>query len=100
MKHFKILVWLDSLQVKWYVKSSTEFFVYELPHELLNDFRLRILETLEIMEKKQKWVEAEPSTQSSFQKENFGTGGQKLHKSRFQSFSSCPVFPDSITLFY
>ena len=31
MKHFKILVWFDSQQVKWYMKS---IIVYELPHEI------------------------------------------------------------------
>ena len=32
------------------------------------------------MEKSEKWVEAEPSIQSPFQKESIGTSGQKLHK--------------------
>ena len=40
MKHFKILVGLDSLQVKWYIKSNTKNVVYELPHKLLNALRL------------------------------------------------------------
>ena len=44
MKHFKILVWLNSPQVKWYMKNS------------------------EIMKKTQSWVEEKPSTQSAFQK--------------------------------
>ena len=38
------------------------------------------------MEKSQKWEEAEPSTQCPFQKKNFGTSGEKLHKNRYQSF--------------
>ena len=58
MKHFRVLVWFDSPQVKWYMKSSTKNIVYELPHELPNDLRL----------KSQEWVEVEPSTQSPFHK--------------------------------
>ena len=42
-KHFKTLLWFDSLQVKWYMKSGAKSIVYELPHELPNDLRLRIL---------------------------------------------------------
>ena len=34
MKHFKILEWFDSPQVKWYMKSSTKSIVCELPHDL------------------------------------------------------------------
>ena len=68
MKHLKILLWFDSLQAKWYMKSSKKDIVYELPHELPNDLRLRILGNLKIIEKTQKWMEAGPSIQSPFQK--------------------------------
>ena len=67
MKHFKILMSFDSPQLKWYIKSSTKNIAYELPLECPNDLRLRILGNQEIMEKFQKWVEAELSTQSTFQ---------------------------------
>ena len=43
MKHFKILVWFYSPQVKWCMKFSTKQIVYKLPHEFLNDLTLRIL---------------------------------------------------------
>ena len=57
----------DSPQLKWYIKSSTKNIAYELPLECPNDLRLRILGNQEIMEKFQKWGEAELSTQSTFQ---------------------------------
>ena len=40
MKHFKILVWFNSPQVKWSMKSREENIAYELPHKLANDLRL------------------------------------------------------------
>ena len=67
MKHFKILVCFDSPQVKWYMNSSTKNIVYELPLEFPNDLRLASLENQEIMEKFQKWVEAELSIHSTFE---------------------------------
>ena len=76
------------------MKSSTKNIVCGLPHELPKDLRLTILGNSEIMGKTQKWVEAEPSTQSPLQKINFGTTVQKLHKNRYQSFSFCPVLLD------
>ena len=97
MKHFKILVWFDSPQVKWYMKSSTKDIAYELPYELPNDLRLRILGSSEIVEKTQKWVVADPTTQSPFRKKNFGTSDQKLHKNKYQNFLSCPVLLDFLT---
>ena len=50
MKHFKILLWFESVQVKWYMKSSTKNIVPELPNVL----RPRILGNSEIMGKKLK----------------------------------------------
>ena len=52
MKHFKILVWFNSLQVKWYIKSSRKNIVYELLHKLLNDLRLSDFRKSENYEKK------------------------------------------------
>ena len=63
MKLFKILVWFNSL----HMKSSTKNIVYKLTHKLPNNLRLKILGNSEIMGKTQKWVEAEPSSQSPFQ---------------------------------
>ena len=58
MKHFKILVWFDLPQVKWYKKTSTKS---NIVYEFLNDWTLKIRK---LWEKTQKWDEAEPSTQS------------------------------------
>ena len=71
MKNFKILVWFDSPQVNWYMKSSSKIVVYELHHELSNDLRLRILANSKNMRKTRKWVEAERITQSLFEKEKW-----------------------------
>ena len=67
MKHFEIVTCFDSTQVKWYMKSSTKNVVHELPVKFPNNLRLRILGNQEIVEKFQKWVEAELSTQPPFQ---------------------------------
>ena len=47
----------DSPQVKRNVISSIANMVYELPHELPNDLRLRILGNKEILGKSRIWVE-------------------------------------------
>ena len=46
----------DSLQVKRNVISSIANLVYELPHELPNDLRFKILRNTEILGKSQIWV--------------------------------------------
>ena len=66
--------------------SSISNLVYELPHELPNDLRLRILGNKEILGKSQICVETEPSTQSPFQKLDFGNSSQKTRKIRYQTF--------------
>ena len=66
--------------------SSVANLVYELPHELPNDLRLRILGNKEILGKSQILVEIQPSAQSPFHKLNFGNSSQKTHKSRYQTF--------------
>ena len=48
--------------------SITKNNVHQSPHELPKDLRLMILGTYEILEKSLKWVETEPSAQSSIQK--------------------------------
>ena len=61
--------------------ASIANLVYELPHKLPNDLRLRILKNKETLRKSQIWMET-----SSFQKSNFGNGSQKTRKSRYKTF--------------
>ena len=56
----------DSPQVKQKLIFSIANLVYELPHELPNDLRLRILGNQEKLEKFQILVETQHSTQSPF----------------------------------
>ena len=63
------------------MRSSMANLVYELPHELQSDLRLG---NKEILGKPQIWVQ--PSTQSPFQKLNFGNSSQKVRKSWYQTF--------------
>ena len=66
--------------------------VYELPHELPNGLRLRILGNKEILRKSQIWVETYSSTQSPFHKINFGNSSAKRRKSRYQNFLDLSSF--------
>ena len=66
--------------------SSIANLVYELPHELPNDLKLRMLGNKEILGKSQIWVEIKSSAQSPFQKLNFGSSSKKTGKSRYQTF--------------
>ena len=59
-----------SPQAKKSVIISNKHSTYELPHQLPNDLRFRIL-ILEISGKSQKFIEQLPSAQFSSQKENF-----------------------------
>ena len=58
----------DEPQVKRNVISCTKNVVYELPHELANNLRLRILGKKEILTKSEIWVKTWNSAQSPFQK--------------------------------
>ena len=51
-------------------------FVYELPQELPNDVKLRILGDQEILGKSQNWVMTQLSAQSLLQNWSFGNRGQ------------------------
>ena len=62
--------------------------VYELPHGLPNDLRLRILENKKILEKCEIMVEAEPSAQSSLQKYVVALAVQKQAKLDIKLFFS------------
>ena len=64
-----------SPQVKRIVIISNKHGIYELPHELPDDLRLRILGNYEILRRSQR-----PSAQSSSQNENFLSTSQKLFK--------------------
>ena len=67
----------ESPKVKRYLISSITNLVHELPHELPNDFRIRILGNQEILEKCQMWVETQTSAQSPFQKLNIDNSCKK-----------------------
>ena len=58
----------------------------ELPHELPNDWRLRVVRNEEILENYQILVETQPSVQSPFQKLNVDNSCQKTRKIRYYIF--------------
>ena len=89
---------MESPQVKRYLISGTTNLVHELPHDLPNSLRLRILGNYEILEKFQIWVETQPSVQSSFQKLNFDSNCQKTRKIREQIFEALSNLLDFFTL--
>ena len=60
--------------------------LYNLPHSILNDLRLRMLENEEALDKFQNWVEIEPIVWSSFQRPNFCISDQKINRSSFEKF--------------
>ena len=71
-----------SPQVKRRVIISNKYGIYELPHELPNNLRLRILGNEEISGKSQNFIELYPSVPSSSQNENFPNTSKKLMKAR------------------
>ena len=87
----------DSPQVKRDLISSITNFVYELPHELLSDLRLKILGNYETIQKSQNLVRTQPSVQSLFQKSSFGNNSKNLDKTDIKVFLSRPIFVDSFT---
>ena len=85
--HFLIiLLRSESPQVKRCLISSITNLVHELPHELLNELRLRILGNQEILEKYQMWVETQPSAQFFFQTLNVDNSCQETCKIRYYIF--------------
>ena len=70
-----VLVEIRLTKVNRNVVSSIADLVYELPHQLPNDLRFRILGKKKILGKSQIWVE--PSAQYPFQKLNFGNSSPK-----------------------
>ena len=73
----------DSPQVKRYLLSSISNLVHELPHELPNVLKLRILGNYKILEKCQIRMETQPSAQSSFQKLNVDNSCKRTRKIRY-----------------
>ena len=71
-----------SPQVKQWAIITYKPGIYESPHKLPNDLRLRILENLEISGKCLNFIEYYPSAQSPCQNENFVNTSWKLLKSR------------------
>ena len=63
--------------------------MYELPHELPKDLRLRKKGNIR---KILNWAETEPSAQSPLHKLNFGSSSQKTRKSRYQNFLALSSF--------
>ena len=74
--------------------SNITHIVYQLPHELLNDLRLRILKNKEIFKKKWKSVQIEPSAQSFIQKLDFCKAVKNYAEAAIKIFRSCPIFLD------
>ena len=79
-------------KTKLHIQCMISREVYELLHELPNNFRLRILGNQEIFEKSQISVETQPSVQSPFQKLNFGNSSQKTRSSRYQTLLYLSIF--------
>ena len=89
----------DQPQVKRNVIPSIANLVQELPHELPNDLRVRILGNIEILGKPQIWVETQRSAQTPFQKLNFGVTAKKHTEVDIQLFLSFPDLLDFSILF-
>ena len=89
---WKILLRSEWPQVNWYLISSISNLVHELSHELLYDFRLRILGNYKILEKCQIRVETQPSAPSSFQKWNVDNSCKRTRKIRYYIVKVLPNF--------
>ena len=76
---------VNSKHIKHNLKSSIINFVYELPHQFLNDLRLKILGNLENRRKSSNCVETQASVQFLLQRLIFGNNAQNLRKSRYLS---------------
>ena len=72
---------MSQTYVKIFVYSSISS-IYELPHELLNDLRLRILGSEEMSGKLHNFIELLPSAHSSSQSENFVSASKNFVQNR------------------
>ena len=75
-----------SPQVKRIVIISNKHGIYELPNELPNDFRVRILGNQEISGRSQIFKELYPSVQSSSQNESFVNTSKNSSKNEIKLF--------------
>ena len=66
-----------SPQEKRSVIISNKYGKHELPHEFLNDLRLRIIGNQKVSGKSQNFIYLQPSVQSSSQRENFFNNNKK-----------------------
>ena len=89
----------DSLQVKRNFISSIANLVYELPHELPNEGRLRILENQEILEKSQVWVGKSLVPRLSSRNLTLVIAVKNHAKMDIKLTFSCPVLLDFSILF-
>ena len=77
--------------------ASIANLVYELPHELPNDLRVRILGNKEMSVKSQSCVDTQPSAQSPFQKVKVGNTSPtttQQYMSVYQNFLTFSVLLD------
>ena len=81
----------STTQVKWDLISCTKSFLYELPHKLLNDLRLKMVENQEILEKLQNCVGEESKVQSPLLKEFLTLALSNYSKEDIKNFWSCPI---------
>ena len=76
----------DSPQINRKLMSSIANLAYKLPHELLNNLRLRILGNEKMIEKSQSWDDTQPGAQPPFKNLDFANSKQKTSKNRYQNF--------------
>ena len=82
-----LIIFSDFLMAEQICFSPQVTGIYEIPHELLNDLRLKILGNQEISEKSQNGIELLPSGQSSSQNEIFVSTSKNLLKKQKLNFS-------------
>ena len=75
-----------SPEVKRSVIISNKYAIYELPQELPNDLRLRILGNWETSRKPQNFIKLLSSAESSSENEDFINTSEKLLKNRNRTF--------------
>ena len=80
-----------SPQVKRWAIVTYKHGLYELPHELPNNLRLRILENQKKSGKCPNFIEENTSAQTPYQNENFVNNSRELLKNKL-NFCACPLF--------
>ena len=79
-------------EVKRNLKSTIANFLFKLPHELIKELRLKILENKKRQRKSHICVETEASSQFPLSKIIFGKSSQNLRNGRYWSFLVLPTF--------